>query len=168
MFRFLIIRQLSAALFPGKAFPITGIHFSELTYCQLTFISLYACPQLFQHSFAYPVICIHKSDVLAGCFLQPQISGRGNPSVFFLKEADSGILFTPFLADSCAAVLGTVINKKNLQILIGLADNAFQTVGNIFFCIINRYNHRNLICHLDNSSQYAAMRLSQSNLFTLA
>ena len=94
-----------------------------------------------------PVVTVDKADILAVGVLQTVVSGIGQTAVFLVEDADPGIPALPAVAQDPGAVRGAVIDQEDLQLGVGLPNQAADASVQILLNILYRHNDRNQTVH---------------------
>ena len=88
------------------------------------------------------VIAVDKADVRAPGNRNAGVARGGHTPVFLVDYGDTRILFRPAVADFRAFVRGAIVNQNDLQIPMGLIDDAFNASVQILFNTVDRNNYR--------------------------
>ena len=86
------------------------------------------------------VITVHKLDIVALRKGKPGIPRAGNTLVLLIHHHDAGVLGPELLTDGKAVIRRAIIQHDDLQLLIGLAANAFQTAGKPLLGVVHGHN----------------------------
>ena len=93
------------------------------------------------------VIAVHKADPVSHGLGHAPEPGGGNAAVFLVKDPDAGIPALPAVAQDPGAVRGAVIDQEDLQLGVGLPNQAADASVQILLNIIYRHNDRNQTVH---------------------
>ena len=94
------------------------------------------------------IIAVRKLDIVALRKGKPGVPRAGNALVLLIHHHETGILCPELLADGKAVVRRAIIQHDDLQLLIGLAANTFQTAGNTILRVIHRHDNADeRVCH---------------------
>ncbi len=105
---------------------------------------LRCCLGIGLHGFVKIIVGIQEGQVIPPGLVQADVPG--SPGI---QSAEAGENMQPGIPGSIGfqngqgAVRGFGIHAEDLDLLQGLAQDAVQTLGQIGFPIINRYDHRN-------------------------
>ena len=105
---------------------------------------LHAGHRALQKPILNPIVRIHKINVLSGCMLQSDVSGRSRAmhlGIVFQKN-DPGVLLSVFSAYRPAVVRRTVIDQNQFKICVCLPQHGFNRFPQIKFRIIYWYYDR--------------------------
>ena len=83
-----------------------------------------------------PVIAVDEANIIAFCVIEAEVACDGEAAVFGMEDADAGIAGGILVADLAAAVSGAVVDKKDLEVGIGLGQDAVQAFGQVGFCVV--------------------------------
>ena len=75
-----------------------------------------------------PVVPVHAHDVIPGSDLGTGLSCADQTAVFLVKDLYSGVQLGVVIADLRGAVLGTVIHQNDLNIVVGLSNQAVHAL----------------------------------------
>ena len=94
------------------------------------------------------IITVHELQIFALCQPHSHIAGNGKPLVFLVYHHDAGVLCPELLTDGKAVIRRAIIQHDDLQFLIALAADAFQTAGNTILRVIHRHDNADeRVCH---------------------
>ena len=86
------------------------------------------------------VIAVRKLDIVALRKGKPGVPRAGNTLVLLVHHHDAGIPCPELLADGKAVIRRAVVQHDDLQLLIGLAANAFQTAGKPLLGVVHGHD----------------------------
>ena len=86
------------------------------------------------------VITVRKLDIVAVCKDKPGIPRAGNALVFLVHHHDAWILCPELLTNGKAVIRRAIVQHDDLQLLIGLAANTFQTAGKPLLGVVHGHN----------------------------
>ena len=87
------------------------------------------------------VVAVRKLDIIALRKGKPGVPRAGNTLVLLIHHYDAGVLCPELLADGKAVIRRAIVQQNDLQLLIGLAADAFQTAAEPFLGVIHRHDH---------------------------
>ena len=87
------------------------------------------------------VITVHELQILALRQPHSHIAGDGKALVFLVHHRHTGVFGTELIADRKAVIRGAIVQYDDLQLLIGLAANTFQTAGNTILRVVHRHDN---------------------------
>ena len=94
------------------------------------------------------VITVHELQIFALCQPHTHIAGDGKALVFLVHHRHAGVFCTKLIADRKAVIRRAIVQHDDLQLLIGLAANTFQTAGNTILRVIHRHDNADeRVCH---------------------
>ena len=94
------------------------------------------------------VITVHELQIFSLCQPHSHIAGDGKALVFLVHHRHTGVFCTKLIADGKAVIRRAIVQHDDLQLLIGLAANTFQTAGNTILRIIHRHDNADeRVCH---------------------
>ena len=99
--------------------------------------------ELFKHIGFYPVIAVHKTDILSLGYLNTRFPSRNDASIFFVYHLDPFIFGCIEVANLRATVGRPVVDQDDFEVLISLLDEALDAVPHIPFNPVNRDNNTN-------------------------
>ena len=96
------------------------------------------------------IVRIQKSDCTAVHHIQSRISRCAETSVLLMNDSNPLIFPCITVANIPRTICGSVVDKDNLQVYIGLIDNAVQSLDEIRGNIVNRHYNtdQSMILHL--------------------
>ena len=86
------------------------------------------------------IIAVRKLDIVALRKGKPGVPRAGNALVLLIHHHETGILCPELLADGKAVVRRAIIQHDDLQLLIGLAADAFQTAGKPLLGVVHGHD----------------------------
>ena len=94
------------------------------------------------------VIAVYELQIFALCQPHTHIAGNGKALVFLVHHRHAGVFCTKLIADRKAVIRRAIVQHDDLQLLIGLAANTFQTAGNTILRVIHRHDNADeRVCH---------------------
>ena len=86
------------------------------------------------------IIAVRKLDIVALRKGKPGVPRAGNALVLLIHHHDAGVLGPELLTDGKAVIRRAIIQHDDLQLLIGLTANAFQTAGKPLLGVVHGHN----------------------------
>ena len=88
-----------------------------------------------------PVVAVHKLQVVPAGFGNTEVARGGCAGVGLVNHTDAGIFLHVAVTNQRRGILAAVIHQNQLQIGIGLLQNAVGTAPQGAFGVIHRNNH---------------------------
>ena len=94
------------------------------------------------------VVTVHELQIFALCQPHSHIAGNRKPLIFLVYHRHPGVFGTKPVTDGKAVIRRAIIQHDDLQLLIGLTADAFQTAGNTILRVIHRHDNADeRVCH---------------------
>ena len=135
LFHLLFVLPISAL--PTLAFPYQAVP-ADRYLCPVLYCIIVQYLQIFWPD---PVIAVDVCNILPFCQAGSCISGPGQPTIFLVHGADSGVLPGIPVADLPAVIRGAVIYQDQLKVLKCLAQYGFNACIQILLHPVNRDNY---------------------------
>lgn len=87
-----------------------------------------------------PIIAVHEGDILPAAGAEAVLSSRRMTAVGLMKTVNLRIGRGVLVTETCGTVGGSVVHQQHFVIDKFLRQNTVKTTGQIFFCVINRYD----------------------------
>ena len=87
------------------------------------------------------VIAVAKAYDVALRILNARDHGRLRPAIFFVNGPNARILFCPGITHFRRMVTASIVYQKKLKVRKRLIDDAFDTLIQVFFCIVYRNDY---------------------------
>ena len=86
------------------------------------------------------IVAVGKLQVFAPGQLQPQVAGGRNAPVVPVQQDDAAVDLGVHFAHLQAHILAAIVQQNDLDVLVGLAADAFDAAGNVAGRIVHRHN----------------------------
>ncbi len=93
------------------------------------------------------VVSVHKTDPVSRPFRHTPKPGGSNTAVFFVDHLHFGVFPGIIVQNGFCIVCGAVVDRDDLQVVIGLIHQAVQTPGQPFSRIVRRNDHGDFFIH---------------------
>ena len=115
---------------------------SGCSYQYFQIISLHLFTALFQNcNICYFIITVQKIDKLSLCKIQPLISGCRNSFILLINNNNPVIFLFPLFNYTQRTIRRTIVHTYHFYFGVPGITNRFQTLCDIFFHIVTRYNN---------------------------
>lgn len=94
-----------------------------------------------------PVVRFENTDVFAAGFFEPLVHGITITGIFLVNNDDTRVFFGIFFNNVKRAVGRTVVETDDFEVAQSLADNAVQTLTQVFLDVIDRDKHGEFRVH---------------------